>query len=121
MPDHSIIEPTANGNALQLYLGVRFCEDSGTPDLEAGEPCLVQSTGTGGILIQPLRALTYPVTVDGPPDGLDEPDLPAEVASVIAEIDAPGDPPAVATNGDRKHELTTSSAGEEPAPTNTDD
>lgn len=124
MPDHSIIEPTANGNALQLYLGVRFCEDSATPDLDAGEPCLVQATGAGGILIQPLRALTYPVVVDGPPDGLDDTDLPTEVAAGIGGIEAVPDPPDVATDGDGgegNQQLTNgSSAGEESASTTHD-
>ena len=124
MPDYSIIEPTANGNALQLYLGVRFVEDSGTPDLDAGEPCLVQATETGGLLIQPLRTLTYPVAVDGPPDGLDESDLPAEVTVALEESEPNGELQEVATGAEGNQHLTNgSSAGptEGSAPTNTDD
>ena len=114
MPDHSIIELTANGNALQAYLSVRFVEDSGTPDLEAGEPCLVQATGTGGLLIQPLRALSYPVVVDGPPDGLDAADVPATVDAGVEEIDADADPVDLATDAEGKPHLTNGSAGGEP-------
>lgn len=122
MPDHTIIELTENGNALQAYLGVRFVEDSGTPDLNPGDRCLVQPTETGGILIQPLRSLTYPVVVDGPPDGLDAADLPTEVTDVAEEIDAAPELQDVATDAEGKQHLTNGSAGDgtppEPAATN---
>jgi hypothetical protein len=115
MPDHSIIELTANGNALQAYLSVRFVEDSGTPDLDPGDRCLVQPTPGGGLLIQPLQALTYPVVVDGPPDGLDAADLPTEVAGTIAAIDGAGELQEVATDAEGNQNLTNgSSAGDEP-------
>jgi hypothetical protein len=115
MTDHTIIELAANGNALQAYLGVRFVEDSGTPDLDAGDRCLVQPTPGGGLLIQPLRALDYPVVVDGPPDGLDQTDIPTDVAAGIAEIDD-GDLQDVATDAEGNQHLTNGrSAGGEPA------
>jgi hypothetical protein len=71
MSDHTLAQLVANGDALQLYLRVPFVQDSAFPSVEAGDACLVHPTGTGGLLIQPVDDLQYPVHIDGPPDQLD--------------------------------------------------
>lgn len=63
-----------NGRALQLYLGVELVHDSAFP-LAAEDDVFVHPIGRDGFLVLRQSALqsAYPITVDEPPEPLQEP------------------------------------------------
>ena len=63
-----------NGNALQLYIGVKLATDTGFP-LAEGDDVFIHPVGTEGFLVLRQSALqsAYPIAVDEPPDPLQAP------------------------------------------------